>query len=475
MSLDYNLVIIGNTLEAYYAALEAVKLKARVALVLGEKTNIHQPEIEHVIFQHFAYIDQHYHHLTQWKIDHKLEYNLDINQIIQWKNEVKKDIQIDNYLEKLATLGVDIIHESGEFCRLPKLGFVLKNRTLRSHRYLLAMESISTIPNIQGLSEVGYITYETLKIDKLPENLVILSQTPLGSELAQQLNYLGKQVTLIVENNNILPQEDREVVKLIEAKLEAEGIKLLINCSVSQLRKIEDKKWIQAGNEAIETDEIILITELKPNLKGLNLEGVKVEIESNKIKTNYTLQTTNPNIYACGSTIGGYNLSNIAQYEASVAVKNALFYPIFKVNYHHHPFRIFTNPILSRVGLTETQAKQGYGDDLIIIKENYKTLAKAKILDTTIGFCKIITRRNGTILGCHIIGNDSDEIINLVAFAMKNRIKIQQFSQLFPSYCTFSEILSQISTNWQYHKFQEKKLLNDWLETLLFWRRKWNK
>ncbi len=475
MSLDYNLVIIGNTLEAYYAALEAVKLKARVALVLGNKTNINQPEIDRFIIHHFTYLEQHHQNLTQWEIKNKLELKLDIHQILQWRDEVKRDIQINDYLEKLAALGVDIIYESGEFCRLPKFGFVLKNRTLRSHRYLLAMGYLSTIPNIKGLSEAGYLTYETLQIDKLPNHLVILSKTYLGIELAQQLNYLGKDVTLIVENSSILPEEDRDVVQLIEAKLEAQGIKLLINCTVSQIREIEGKKWLQAGDEAIETDEIILITDSTPNLKGLNLEGVKVQIELNKINTNSKLQTTNPNIYAFSSIIGGYNLSNIAQYQASVAVKNAFFYPIFKINYYHHPFRIFTNPILSRVGLTETQARQNYGDNLIILKENYKTLVKAKALEETTGFCKIITRQNGTILGCHIIGNNSDEIINLVALAMKNRIKIKHFSQIFPPYSSSSEILFNISEHWKKQKSESNHLLNDCLETLLFWRRKWNK
>jgi pyruvate/2-oxoglutarate dehydrogenase complex dihydrolipoamide dehydrogenase (E3) component len=475
MSLDYDLVIIGNTLEAFSAALQAIKLKARVALVLGETKNNCYTEIDSFTFNYFTYLDKNWQNLTQYGINHQSFQKLDITQIKTWLKQSKKDIEEYYSPEKLAILGVDIIYDSGEFCRLPQLGFVLKNRTLRSRNYLLAMGSIPIIPNIQGLSEVGYLTLETLEIDKLPDNLLILSQTPIGIELAQQLNCLGKQVTLVVEDNNILPQEDSEIVQLIEAILEAEGITLLPNSSITQIRKIESKKWIQAGNEAIETDEIILITQGNPNIKQLNLEGVKVAVKANKINTNNKLQTTNLNIYACGNITGGYDLSNIAQYEANVAVENALFHPIFKVNYHYHPFHIFTHPIFSRVGLTENQAKQRYEDDLIIIKQNYKTLARAKILDETTGFCKIITRRNGIILGCHIIGNNSDEVINLVAFAMKNSIKIQQFSKLFPSYCTGSEILSQISQNWKDKKFHDNRLLNDWLETLLFWRRKWNK
>ena len=422
-----------------------------------------------------TYIERHWHNLNNWYLNINLDSWLDFNQLQKWKKKVKKDIEKAQNLEKLANLGVDIIEESGEFCRLPTLGFVIKNRTLRSRRYLLAMGSISNISEIQGLTEVGYMTPERLDIDKLPDRLVILSQTALGIELAQQLNRLGKKITLIVDKSSILPQEDPDITQLIQAILEAEGINLLINCPVTPIRKIEDKKWIQAGNEAIETDEIIIDNPTQLTIKTLNLEGVKVKIEGNKIKTNNKLQTANPNIYACGQTIGSYNLSNIACHEAAIAVKNAIFYPIFKLNYDHYPMRMLSNPRFSRVGLTETQAKQSYKEDISIIKQNYKNIVKAKILDETNGFCKIITRRNGIILGCHIIGYQSDEIINLISLAIQNKLKIQKIAQLCPPYGTTSEILSQISQKWQEQKQQKNTLINNCLETLLFWRRKWNK
>ncbi|MDJ0657866.1 MAG: FAD-dependent oxidoreductase [Crocosphaera sp.] len=469
MSLDYDLVIIGHTLEAFFAASQAIKYKARVALVLGDLNNNNWHEPDSLMLNYLMDIDRHWHYLTQWDLNINPVSNLDSQQIKQWRHEVKQDIKLVNPLDKLAHLGVDIIEESGEFCRLPQLGLVLNNRTLRSRRYLLATGSISRIPNIQGLTEVGYIVPEILDIDTLPQNIVILSQTSLGIELAQQLNYLGKDITLIVETSNILPQEDEQIVPLIQAILETEGIKLLSNCPITQVRKIEGKKWIQAGNEAIETDEIIIINQTKQNIKGLNLKGVKVNLEAGQIKINNKLQTTNPNIYACRHSFA----SNIAQYEASIAVKNAIFYPFFKVNYTFHPTRILTNPIVSRVGLRETEAKQTYKDDLIIIKQNYKTLVKVKIVNETTGFCKLITRRNGLILGCHIIGHNSDEIIHLVALAMKNKIKIQQISQLFPLYGTASEIILQISREWQQKKHEDNKLFNNCLESLLFWRRKW--
>ncbi|MEL4895662.1 NAD(P)/FAD-dependent oxidoreductase [Crocosphaera sp. Alani8] len=475
MSLDYDLVIIGNTLEAFFAALEAIQLKARVALVLGDNNDYSYQEVDRLIFECLIKLKQKSQFLKEFNLDFEPSLGLYLSQIERWKNEVKRDMEIDNNLEQLANLGVDVIQESGEFCRLPKLGFVLKNRTLRSRRYILARKSISVIPEIQGLAEVGYLTTERLDINQLPNRLAVVSQTPSGIELAQQLNSLGKQIVLIIKSSTILPQEDPDIEQLIQAILEAEGIKILINSSITQVKKIEDETWIQAGNEAIQIDEIIITNGIEQDTKDLNLEGVQVKVEANKIKTNERLQTTNPKIYACGQGMNSSYLSNLAQYEASVAVKNAIFFPIFKTNYEHYPMRIITNPIFSRVGLTETKARQKYNRDLIVIKENYNTLLKAKILDETTGFCKIITRTNGTILGCQIIGYQSDEIINIVALAMKNKLKIKQISQLFPPYGTASEMIAKISRQWQIQKRQNNRFINNYLETLLFWRRKWTK
>ncbi|GBF80437.1 FAD-dependent oxidoreductase [Aphanothece sacrum] len=475
MSLDYDLVIIGNTPEASYAALEAVKLKARVAWVLGEKETNTYTEIDRCTFSYLTQLDKQWQILTKWNLNTQLISNLNLTQIKYWTNQVKQDIQEAYSLSNLASAGVDIITESGEFCRLPNLGFIVKNRTLRSRYYLLATGSIFSIPDIEGLAEVDYLTPETLELDKLSNNLIIFSQTPAGIELAQNLNRIGKQITLIVENHNILPQEDTDAVKLIQSQLEAEGIKLLINCPIIQIKEIDHKKWIQAGNKAIEADEIILVTNQQPNIKGLNLEGVKVAIKIHRVIVNKKLQTTNPKIYSFGNIIREYSLSNIAQYEANIIIKNTLFYPFFKVNYKTVPIAIITNPSLARVGLTETQARQQYKNDIIIIKQNFNTLSKANIMGETTGFCKIITRRNGIIIGGHIVGIQSDELINLIALAMKNNIKIQQLSKILPPYTAVSNILFELSRHWQYQRFKNNKTLNYWLETLLFWRRKWLK
>ena len=134
---------------------------------------------------------------------------------------------------------------------------------------------------------------------------------------------------------------------------------------------------MQAGDEAIETDEILVAAGQVSNVESLNLEAVGVKSHPRGLQLNEKLQTTNPSIYACGDVNGDYQFVNIANYEARIALKNALFFPLFKADYRCIPWAIFSNPTLARVGLTETQARRRYPQDVLVLQQYFKTVAAA--------------------------------------------------------------------------------------------------
>ena len=346
-------------------------------------------------------------------------------------------------------MGVDIILESGEFCRFPQQAFVLSRRKLRSRTYLIATGSIPLIPPIIGLLEVGFLTPETLSLDNLPHEIIILSKTPIGIELAQNLGRLGKKITLVVEQSNILPEKDFSVIQLLQGQLEAEGVQILTQSPVTEVKRIHRRKWVKAVKKEIEADEIILAMGNQPNIKDLNLEGVKVKSTSQKIKVNQKLQTTNAKIYTCGSAIGGYKPANIAKYEASIALNNILFFPFFKVSYRHLSCVTFTNTTLSTIGLTETEARQKNKNNIIVIEEYFKTLYKSQIMGEITGVCKLITRWNGEILGCHCLGSQAEELTGIIALAINQKIPSQNLAHLFPPSLSISVILSRIVHQWK--------------------------
>ncbi|MCY7275408.1 MAG: mercuric reductase, partial [Phormidesmis sp. CAN_BIN44] len=188
------------------------------------------------------------------------------------------------------------------------------------------------------------------------------------------------------------------------------------------------------------------------------------------VRVNTKLQTLNHQIYVCGSRI-----HSIAQQEANIALKNALFFPLFKIDDRQIPQVIFAHPQLAWVGLTESQAIRAYGKDVVVVRQFFKTLAKAHIQHKTTGVCKVITRRSGEILGAHIVSSDASELIGTIALAINQKLKIQTFRDLaFPS-PTFSEILTRVAIEWDSQRLNHNTRLQDFLEDFFRWRRERSK
>jgi pyruvate/2-oxoglutarate dehydrogenase complex dihydrolipoamide dehydrogenase (E3) component len=471
MTNDYDLVVIGSSPEVILAAVTAASFKARVALV----EQPYQKGFDAIYsrtFSHVAHLSEQLETARELGAYQPIPHlEIQLPQVRSWAQEVSAILSEQSSPAILASLGIDTIKGSGEFCRLPRQAFIVGDRKLRSRNYLIATGSHLVTHNFDEVETVGYLTPSDLlqpnKLASLPFNLVIIGNSPLAIELAQNLSKAGRNITLIVEDKYLLPTEDIEAARLIQAKLEADGVKILIESSVTQVRRIEEKKWLQAADRAIETDEILLVGRRQPNIEGLNLEGVGVRVNHWGIQLNEKLQTTNPRIYACGSVAGGYEgLTHLVRFEANIAVKNALFLPLFTVDYRTIPYLIFTNPPLARVGMTEDRARKRYGKDVWVVKQNFKAIAQAQVLGETTGFCKLIVRGNGEILGAHIMGAEAGELISAIALAMKNKIKLGSIvSTPFPS-LTLSEMFQEIAFEWQRQRLKQNKNLQDFLENL---------
>jgi pyruvate/2-oxoglutarate dehydrogenase complex dihydrolipoamide dehydrogenase (E3) component len=485
MAIDYDLVVIGSTAEGLYAAATAAHLQARVALVTQNDTGYldNHRIINHSVTEigRWNYQSAQNPFATQSEV---LSTPISFSEAINWGKGVNSNLIAENSLTTLAALGVDVIVGKGEFVRLPKLALNVGKRKLRSRSFLLAIGSNFIVEPIDGSSDINCLTVSdlwNLDLSALPDNLTIVGNDPISLELAQNLARFGKKITLVVKQR-ILFQEDLDIAMLIQAQLEVEGIEIITAPQISQVKEIDHKKWLQAGDRAIETDEIIFTNYRQPNIEGLNLAGVNVKYDFNHVQVNHQLQTTNRNIYACGDLIGGYSLPNIAQYEVNLILKNTLFIPWYKADYSYIPWAVLTQPNLARVGLTEAQAKQQYGKDIYIVKQHFKSVTQAQILGATTGLCKLLVSKNGRILGCSLVCDRAAELIGTVALLMKQKIKLDSnpmkgltsidFPYINPS---FAEIWQQVAVNFYRQKLQRNPKLLNRLETWFNLRRDWHK
>jgi pyruvate/2-oxoglutarate dehydrogenase complex dihydrolipoamide dehydrogenase (E3) component len=483
MTIDYDVVIIGGSLAGYYAALAATQLRATVALV--------EPKIDYGFVHHHALTEigklaQKLNdaagfgiHATHTDTSEECRISMAWQEAMLYAQCVASNLEEQYSPAILAAQGVDIIIGSGQFQSSPQLAFAVNNRLLRGRTYLLASGSHPEIPEIDGLEATGYLTpsniWQYLNQATLTKNWVIIGGIPQSIEIAQTLARFGCSVTLAVKHPYLLPHLDPDIAILLQAQLEIEGVRVLTNKPVTQVRLIENKKWIQAGDKAIETDEILVATGQQPNLESLNLATVGVKWHRRSLVVNDKLQTTNHRIYACGDVIGGYDFANIANYEAKIALNNALFFPRLRVNYRSIPWAMFSVPMLAQVGLTEAQAKRQFSrDEVLVLRQYFKTVTAAQLRDETTGMCKLIVLRNGEILGASILGTEAGELINLIALAMSQKIRVKDLANLSPVYPSFSEILEQTAREWSKQKLNSNIALQEFLEGFFHFRRNWN-
>lgn len=483
MTIDYDVVIIGGSLAGYYAALAATQLRATVALV--------EPKVDYGFTARHALSEigklaQKLNdaasfgiHARHTDTSEECHISMAWQEAMLYAQCIASNLKEQHSSGILAALGVDIIVGSGQFQSSPQLAFAVNNRLLRARTYLLASGSRPQIPEIEGLQATGYLTlsnlWQSLQGGTLPKNWVIIGGIPQSIEIAQTLARFGCSVTLVVKHSYVLPNIDPEIAILLQAQLEVEGVRVLTERRVTQVRLIENKKWIQAGDKAIETDEILVVTGQQPNLESLNLATVGVKWHRRSLVVNDKLQTTNHRIYACGDVIGGYDFANIANYEAKIALNNALFFPRLQVDYRSIPWAIFSVPMVAQVGLTEAQAKRLFSqDEVLVLRQYFKTVAAAQIRDETTGICKLIVLKNGEILGASILGAEAGELINLIALAMSQKIKVKDLANLSPVYPSFSEILEQAAREWSKQRLNSNIALQEFLEGFFHFRRNWN-
>lgn len=472
-SVEYDLVIIGATAAARTAAIEAVNLRARVALVLPQSFSWQKP----------AHSDLYPYALAQIaKSSQSNRSPLQPPSSYPWQYADLANHRLEQQSSPaiLAAMGVDTIVGMGEFCRRPHLAFNVNNRYLRARAYLMATGSVSHYPLIPGIQAAGYLTLDrlpSLAEGEIPLRWAIIGSESIGVELAQTLAKLGCRVKLIVETTQILPYESLEIANLIQAQLEADGVEIYLATIVERVDVEANLKLVVTENESIPIDEIFIALPDRPFLEPFNLIGVGVDYDDQGISIDQKLQTSHRQIYACGSVcgnvLGGYHSQSLTKYEAKIAVQNALYRRKTKIDYRsydHLPWAVYTDLPFARVGMTINAATNSKRRDLVILHKYLKTCPQAIIDNITSGFCKIIITQTGQILGAEIVAQNAPELIQIIAIAIQQKLKIADltaFPYLSPSY---AELIYQTAQEWHTYDRHRKHYRASWLHHLCWWK-----
>ncbi len=329
--------------------------------------------------------------------------------------------------------------------------------------FVIATGSEPAIPPIKGLQGVDYMVSEDIfKLEKVPERLLIIGAGRIGLELGQTFHDFGSDVTIFEGMNQVLPGEDKEMAESIKEHLISEGIKIFTGRFVDEVRKVQNedgstefevilKDGPYAGS--YRGDSLLVATGRKPRIKDLGLENAKVTVERGAIKVNKFLQTTQPHIFAIGDVIGNPMFTNWAGYQAEHLIKNLLkskdnpekWEPLKMPSI---PRITFTYPELASVGLTEEEAREKYGDDVVVFKFYNKWLGKSMIVNDWTGFLKGIgVKGSNEIIGAHLWGVRTGSIIQMLVLARDYGLGWKELSEMVYGHPVLAEGIESLSKN----------------------------
>ena len=467
MAVDYDIVIIGGGSGGLVVASAAAQLNAKVALVeknrLGgdclwfgcvpSKSLLHASRVANTV--------KHSQRFGVYTTPPDIQFSEATGHV----QKVISTIQPHDSPERFESLGVEVIFGEGQF--KDQKTFTVNGRDLKARAFVISTGSRPKVPPIEGIEEAGFLTNEQIfSLKERPQSLAVIGAGPIGCELGQAMHRLGSQVTIVSSRDHILPKEDPEAALVVEKQLEADGINILRGVRAKKVEVIDGKKHLWVGEEKIVVDEILVSSGRVPNVHSLNLEAAGVEYTEKGIVVNPKLQTTNKRIYGCGDVIGGYQFTHVAGYEAAVVVQNALFFPSAKADYRVIPWATFTEPELARVGLSEKQARDRYGDQIEIMKQDFADVDRAQAEGATEGFAKIITTAKGEILGAHLVGPSAGELIHEIILAMKNKLPVSALTGIIHIYPTLSEVNSKAALQLKKRNYAKNQGLQNALRKL---------
>ena len=364
--------------------------------------------------------------------------------------------------------GVDVFFGEAKF----KSGntIIVGGQTLKFKKAVIAAGARAVEPEIAGIEETGYLTNETVfSLTKLPKRLAVIGGGPIGCELAQAFRRLGSEVILFHKGCHLLDKEDAEAAEVVQQALIKDGIKLVLNSQIEQVKQSPEGKAIafssHTGQESITVDEILVGAGRQPNVE-LNLEAVGVEYDSRKgIKVNDYLQTTNSKIYAAGDICMNWKFTHAADAAARIVIKNTLFSPFglgkSKLSDLIMPWVTYTDPEIAHVGMYEDEAR-AKGIDCHTIKIDFDDVDRALADGETEGFLKILHKGGSDeILGATIVARHGGEMISEITTAMIGGMGLSKLSTVIHPYPTQAAAIKQAADAYRRTLLTErtKKLL----------------
>ncbi|NES05229.1 MAG: glutathione-disulfide reductase [Okeania sp. SIO2F4] len=321
-----------------------------------------------------------------------------------------------SFLEKA---GVELIEGYAKF--IDPHTVEVGDRKFTADKILIAVGGRPEKINIPGI-EHTVTSREMFHLTEKPKRMAVWGGGYIGVEFAGILNGLGTEVTQIIRRDLILRGFDDDIRSNIQEGMTKHGVNFRTNTNVEKIEKVPEglKVHLSGKNtEPLIVDTFLCATGRKPNLAGLNLENAGVETLRGAIAVSNNCRTTQPNIYAVGDCIDKANLTPVAIAQGRAFADTEFGNIPRAISLENIPTAIFSEPEGGTVGLTETEAREKFGESIKCYRAKFRPMfhsftgAEDKVM------VKLVVEGNTErVLGVHMVGKDAGEIIQGMAIAV---------------------------------------------------------
>jgi pyruvate/2-oxoglutarate dehydrogenase complex dihydrolipoamide dehydrogenase (E3) component len=445
---EFDLAVIGGGAGGLAAAARGARLGAKIALIEKDRLggdSLWHGSVPSKTLRKSARVAHLMRHADRFALA-PADPQPQLARIMARVADVVAGIAVNDSPEHLRSLGVDVIHGSGRF--VSPLALDVGGRTITAKHFVLATGSRPAIPPIAGLAYVPYLTNHTVfELREPVPRLVIVGAGPVGSEMAQAFRRLGSEVTVVDMANKILPREDADVAAVVQRQLEAEGVRYRLGITVGGVMPGDPhagrvRMTLRTANGAVEqlaATHLLLAAGRVPNVEGLGLDAAGVQLDNGRLVVDDVLATTNPRVHAVGDVAGTFPYTHVAEHHADVVLRQTLLRMSWAKPSPIVPWCTYTDPELARVGLSETEARR-HGIEHRVYRFAFADVDRARAEGETEGFAKLVSDRQGHLLGAAIVGADAGELIAECVLGLGKRMKVDDISAAIHAYPTRSEV-----------------------------------
>lgn len=327
----------------------------------------------------------------------------------------------------------------------------------KADRIIIATGSVSASLPIPGADLPGLLTSkEILDIQEVPRSLCVVGGGVIGLEFASIFRSFGCEVTVLEYCKDILPRFDTDLAKRLKQSLGKRGIDIVTQAQVQGIAEMPGQEGYRVTfsrkgkEEAVEAEKVLMAVGRRANVASLNLSDAGIEFTPRGVVVNEVMQTNVPHIYAIGDINGKMMLAHAATFQGIVALDHIMGIDN-NIDLSVMPAAVFTSPEAASVGLTEDECKDK-GIPVKCLKSFFRANGKAVTMGQTDGFCKVVVAaepdegqespyESGRILGCHMYGPHSSDIIQEACALISRNATLAEFRDIIHTHPTLTEVL----------------------------------